>query len=52
MPCLFLTGLFNVDTTAISNSWFHSLWVTVHVSLATALLFLMGYHVYISYAYQ
>ncbi|MCD2450951.1 hypothetical protein GO003_011155 [Methylicorpusculum oleiharenae] len=49
---LFFTGLFNVETMAIRNAWFHTLWVIVHVTLATGLLFLMGYHIYISYAYR
>ena len=29
-----------------------ALWITVHVGLSTGLLFLLTYHVFISYAYQ
>jgi len=49
---IFLTGLFNFETTRISKPWFQSLWITVHVGLSTGLLFLLGYHIFTSYAYQ
>lgn len=49
---IFLTGLFNFETTGIRQSWFHPVWITVHVGLSTALVFLTVYHVYISYAYH
>ena len=49
---IFLTGLCNVEITGIRTPWFRNIWITVHVGLATGLLFLLGYHVYISYAYQ
>jgi hypothetical protein len=49
---IFITGLCNVEITHIHNHWFHTIWITVHVGLATALVFLLGYHIFISYAYQ
>jgi hypothetical protein len=49
---IFITGICNVEITHIHKHWFHNAWVTVHVGLATCLLFLLGYHIYISYAYQ
>jgi hypothetical protein len=49
---IFLTGLCNVEITGIRKPWFRKIWITVHVGLATGLLFLLGYHVFISYAYQ
>ncbi len=49
---IFLTGLCNVEITRIRKHWFRKIWITVHVGLATGLVFLLGYHIYISYAYQ
>ena len=49
---IFLTGLCNVEITRIHKDWFRSIWITVHVGLATGLVFLLGYHMFISYAYQ
>jgi len=49
---IFLTGLFNVEITGICKDWFRKLWITVHVGLSTGLVFLLAYHIYISYAYQ
>jgi hypothetical protein len=49
---LFITGLCNVEITRIYKQAFRKIWITAHVGLATALLFLLGYHVFISYAYQ
>lgn len=49
---IFITGLCNVEITHIHKHWFHNIWITVHVGLATALVFLLGYHIFISYAYQ
>jgi len=49
---IFLTGLCNVEISHIRKHWFHNIWITVHVGLATGLLFLLGYHIFISYAYQ
>lgn len=49
---IFLTGLCNVEITGIRKQWFRKIWITVHVGLATGLVFLLGYHIYISYAYQ
>jgi len=48
---LFLTGLCNVEITGIHKQWFRRIWLTVHVGLATSLVFLLGYHIFISYAY-
>ncbi len=49
---IFITGLCNVEIIGIHKPWFRILWITVHVGLATGLLFLLGYHIFISYAYQ
>ncbi|MGR9046589.1 MAG: hypothetical protein ACU83N_14960 [Gammaproteobacteria bacterium] len=49
---IFLTGLFNFEITRIDKVWFHPIWIIVHVSLSTGLLFLLGFHIFISYAYQ
>jgi len=46
------TGLCNCEIIRIRQSWFRPLWLILHVGLATALLFLIGYHVVISYAYE
>lgn len=49
---IFLTGLCNFEITHVHKHWFRNVWITVHVGLATGLLFLLAYHIYISYAYQ
>ena len=49
---LFLTGLFNYEISRINKPWFRPAWITLHIGLSTGLLFLLSYHVYISYAYQ
>ena len=49
---IFLTGLCNVEITGIRKQGFRKIWITVHVGLATGLVFLLGYHIFISYAYQ
>lgn len=49
---VFLTGLCNVETVKIHTPWFRPVWITVHVSLSMMLLFLLAYHVYISYAFK
>jgi hypothetical protein len=49
---IFFTGLCNVEITRIRKDWFRKIWITVHVGLATSLVFLLGYHIFISYAYQ
>jgi len=48
---IFLTGLCNVEITGIRKQWFRKTWLTVHVGLATCLVFLLSYHIFISYAY-
>lgn len=49
---IFLTGLFNVEITRIREHRFQNLWITVHVGLTTGLMFLVAYHIFISYYYQ
>jgi len=49
---VFFTGLCNCEIMQIRQPWFRPLWLILHVGLATALLFLIGYHVVISYAYE
>lgn len=48
---IFITGLCSVEITGLRKPWFRKLWITLHVGLATGLLVLLGYHVFISYAY-
>ena len=49
---IFITGLCNVEITGIRKQGFRKIWITVHVGLATGLVFLLVYHIFISYAYQ
>lgn len=49
---VFLTGLLNSEIVQIHKPWFRPVWITLHVGLSTALLLLLSYHVYMSYAYQ
>lgn len=49
---IFITGLCNFEITHIRTHWFRNVWITLHVGLATSLVFLLGYHIFISYAYQ
>jgi len=49
---IFITGLCNFEITHIHKHWFHSFWIIAHVGLATGLVFLVCYHLFISYAYQ
>ncbi|MGR9114870.1 MAG: hypothetical protein ACU85E_03835 [Gammaproteobacteria bacterium] len=49
---IFLTGLFNIEITRFRGSWFQPIWITVHVGLSMGLLFLLSYHIFISYAYK
>jgi hypothetical protein len=49
---IFITGLCNFEITHIHKHWFHSFWIIVHVGLATSLMFLLSYHIFISYSYQ
>jgi len=49
---IFITGLCNFEITRVRKPWFRKVWITVHVGLSTGLVFLLGYHVFISYAYQ
>lgn len=48
----FLTGLFNAQIVHIRKSWYRPLWISAHVGLSTALLLLMGYHIYLDYAFK
>ena len=48
---IFLTGLFNFEITRIHKPWFQTIWITVHIGPAMGLLLLLGYHIFISYAY-
>lgn len=47
-----LTGLLNFEVVRIRPPWFQPCWITLHVGLSTTLLLLMGYHVFIAYAYR
>lgn len=48
----FVTGLFNFQIGQIHTPWYRPLWIITHVGLSMALLLLMGYHVYINYAFK
>lgn len=48
----FFTGLFNFQIGQIHTPWYRPLWIIAHVGLSMALLLLMGYHVYINYAFK
>lgn len=49
---VFFTGLFNREIVHLRRPWFLPLWITAHVGLSMALLFLTAYHVYLSYAFK
>lgn len=49
---VFFTGLGHAEIARIGNYRLQKLWLSVHVGLATSLIFLLGYHIFISYAYQ
>lgn len=49
---IFLTGLCNFEILRIRKPWFQPTWVMVHVGLSSALLLLLGYHVYITYTFE
>lgn len=48
----FFTGLFNFQIGQIRTPWYRPLWIITHVGLSVVLLVLMGYHVYINYAFK
>lgn len=47
-----VSGLCNSEITRIRKPWFRPTWIVIHVGLSSALLFLLGYHVYITYAFE
>lgn len=47
-----VTGLCNIELLRIAKNGLRTVWLLVHIGLATGLLFLLGYHVFISYAYE
>ena len=49
---IFLSGLFNQEISRIRGRWFHALWLMGHAGLSMALLVLLAYHVFVTYAYQ
>jgi hypothetical protein len=49
---VYITGLFNMDIIGVRKPWARTVWLTAHVGLATLLPFLLGYHVFITYAYE
>ncbi|MCX8050190.1 MAG: hypothetical protein N3A55_11110, partial [Methylohalobius sp.] len=49
---LFFSGLLHRLTWRLHKPWLQTLWVTSHVGSAVVLLILLGYHVYVSYAYR
>ncbi len=49
---VFLTGLFNPETTNIRGSSFRLAWTVMHVGMATLLPFVITYHVFITYWFE
>lgn len=49
---LFFSGLFHREALRIPNPGYRTAWIAAHVSLATALPVLLGYHVYITYTFE
>jgi len=49
---VFLTGLCNIEIIALRKRWYRPVWIGLHVSASMALLFLLTYHVYLSYAFK
>jgi hypothetical protein len=49
---VFVTGLVNPQTTGIGQPWFRPAWTVVHVAVSTALPFVVGYHVLVTYLYE
>jgi len=49
---VFITGLFNPETTNVRNSWFRPVWTVMHVGVATLLPFVVAYHVFITYWFE
>ncbi|MDH5255932.1 MAG: hypothetical protein OEW72_08475, partial [Gammaproteobacteria bacterium] len=47
-----ITGLMNLGTAPGRGAPARAARITLHVGLSTALLFLLGYHVFVSYAYE
>ena len=49
---VFLTGLCNVEIVTLRKHWFRPVWISLHISASMGLLFLLAYHVYLSYAFK
>jgi hypothetical protein len=49
---LFVSGVFHREALGIPNPGYRTAWIAAHVSLATALPILLGYHVYITYMFE
>jgi sulfoxide reductase heme-binding subunit YedZ len=49
---IFLTGLCNQEITRFRRPFLAFGWIILHAGLSTALLFLLGYHIYTSYLFE
>ncbi len=49
---VFLSGLVHREVIRLRKPWLQALWVSAHIGSAVILLVLLGYYVYISYAYR
>lgn len=49
---VFTLGLFHQQLVNLEKKWLNQSWLIGHVALSTALLALVGYHVYVSFAYE
>jgi hypothetical protein len=49
---IFLSGILHRQIVRLHKPWLQTLWIGVHIGSAVILLILLGYHIYISYAYH
>ena len=49
---LIVVGLLHGQNFKIRNKWYANTWIVVHISLATVVMTLMFYHIYVTYSYS
>ncbi|HWO99944.1 MAG TPA: hypothetical protein VNL74_04880 [Methylococcus sp.] len=49
---VFALGLLHQQLLNLQKKWLNQAWLIAHVALSTVLLILLGYHVYVSFAYE
>ncbi|MEW6039769.1 MAG: hypothetical protein AB1648_16225 [Pseudomonadota bacterium] len=49
---VFALGLLHQQLLNLHKKWLNQVWLIGHVALTTVLLILLGYHVYVSFAYE